>query len=495
MPTISENSTAAAAADNAAAVDLTTPNANSTAPTNTGVTNDADASDEDSLCTAALSREIDEDAANAPGKVEEMLTDDKEVPPKERVKMICFLAKTIGIDVHSDLDEVVKRPGDKKLLDFPVRMLIKELDRRGIKVKNKKKVKAPELWAKLPDLTDEKDVNYIRARYASTRDTLLAKIREAEAVPSVAQRKGTDVMRVYLLILKHADLRRAYALSQNASTREMLDAGETYMSRFLKLLVLYFNDSLKTAATPANPSLHSSFSEPIVCNKGNFELTEEKAKKLFADSRKHLTTMINNWERSGNGSNQKLVGDGDDEDNEFDFDTWGRFDAEAAAEHEDGDDRANFLRHLPHYWLMVWHLCDEGDLLRFTCAQLCDEHSASSDTTTTPVTHGRGASSSSARKLAQESYALQKEIAASVKDIGKAVAAFSATADKTYERASKIRRIDQLKGDRYLVFKDSQCPVSTAEEKRVAAEFVKELDERIAKIEAELEADKQASTS
>eukprot|EP00986_Skeletonema_menzelii_P019796 scaffold29150_cov371-Skeletonema_menzelii.AAC.1 len=251
-------------------------------------------------------------------------------------------------------------------------------------------------------------------------------------------------MRVYLLILKYGDLRRAYTLSQTASTREMLDAGETYMSRFLKLLVTYFNDSSKTVSTAAHPSLHSAFSEPIVCNKGDFELTEEKAKKLFADSRKHLTTMINNWERSGNGSNQQLVDDDDDE-NEFDADLWGRFDSEAAADHEDGDDRASFLKHLPHYWLMVWQLCDEGDLLRFTCAQLRDEHSASSDTTPTPVSSGRGSSSASARKLAQESYALQKEIASSVKDIGKAVAAFSSAADKTYERASKIRRIDQLK--------------------------------------------------
>ena len=82
-----------------------------------------------------------------------------------------------------------------------------------------------------------------------------------------------------------------------------------------------------------------------------------------------------------------------------------------------------------------------------------------------------------------------------MKDIGEAVAAFSTTCDKTYERASKKRRIDKLKGDRYLVFKDSMCPNSTEEEKRYAADYVKDLDETIAKIEAELEADDQAPSS
>ena len=88
-------------------------------------------------------------------------------------------------------------------------MIIDEVDRRNppdSRVKNKKKYTLPQLWAKLPALTDERDVNYIRAQYAVVRDMLLAEVSEAEAEPSVAQRKGTDVMRVYLLILKHADL-------------------------------------------------------------------------------------------------------------------------------------------------------------------------------------------------------------------------------------------------------------------------------------------------
>eukprot|EP01082_Thalassiosira_pseudonana_P008673 g7888.t1 g7888 contig26:508434-508880(-) len=132
--------------------------------------------------------------------------------------------------------------------------------------------------------------------------------------------------------------------------------------------------------------------------------------------------MINDWERSGNGSNQQRLEE-DFFDELGDFDTWGRFDPGTC----DGDDRSNFLRHLPVYWLMVWHLCDEGDLLRFTCAQLREEHSASSEITPGGVSHGSGTSSASktGQKTAQQTYELQKELVSTVKDIGKAVAKFS----------------------------------------------------------------------
>ena len=77
-----------------------------------------------------------------------------------------------------------------------------------------------------------------------------------------------------------------------------------------------------------------------------------------------------------------------------------------------------------------------------------------------------------------------------MKDIGKAVAKFSD--DTTYERASKIRRLDMLKDTRYEVFKDSKSKRNTAEERAVAAEYVKDLDERIATMEMELAVERGA---
>jgi hypothetical protein len=289
-------------------------------PIATGAADDA-APDEDSLSSEvsrhdtegaltsdALRRAVDgavdvddeggADDVNAAGEVELMLTDDNETPPKERTKRTLFLAKTIGINVDNDLAPFLEKNG-KKSITITKKMLIQEIKRRDprIKVKNTKNTTNESLMAVLPGLTDARDVAYIRTQYAMIRDHLLNGVT-ADA-PTV-QRKGTDIMRVFLLINMLPDLRRAYSISQTGSNREMFDAGETHMSNFLQLLVRYFNDPELKVSTPRQPSLHYSFAEPIACNKGDFELTQLKAKKLISDSRRYLTTMINDWEKSGN---------------------------------------------------------------------------------------------------------------------------------------------------------------------------------------------------
>jgi hypothetical protein len=50
------------------------------------------------------------------------------------------------------------------------------------------------------------------------------------AYAPTVQRKGTDIMRVFLLINMLPDLRLAYPLSQTGSNREMFDAGETHIT-------------------------------------------------------------------------------------------------------------------------------------------------------------------------------------------------------------------------------------------------------------------------
>jgi hypothetical protein len=85
-----------------------------------------------------------------------------------------------------------------------------------------------------------------------------------------------------------------------------------------KLLAQYFNDASKTVSTPILPSLHSSFSEPIVRNNGDYEMTEEEAKEFIDKARRRHTTLINNWEKSGNGSSQRHLDD-EDEEQEIDY--------------------------------------------------------------------------------------------------------------------------------------------------------------------------------
>jgi hypothetical protein len=53
-----------------------------------------------------------------------------------------------------------------------------------------------------------------------------------------------------------------------------------------------------------------------------------------------------------------------------------------------------------------------------------------------------------------------------------------------------MRRLDQLKDTRYEVFKDSKSKRNSAEERAVAEEYLKDLDERIATMEMELAAER-----
>eukprot|EP00970_Alexandrium_tamarense_P012214 scaffold2837_cov152-Alexandrium_tamarense.AAC.2 len=242
-------------------------------PVAAGAAADDAASDEDSLSSEVSRRggehaltsealrravdgavDVDEEAddVNAPGDVEVLLNDDNETPPKERTKRTLFLAKTIGIDVDTDLAPFLQKNGEKSIT-ITKKMILQEIKRRDprIKIKNKKNTTNESLMAVLPDLTDARDVAYIRTQYAMIRDNLLKGV--TVDAPSV-QRKGTVIMRVFLLINMLPDLRRAYSLSQTGSNREMLDAGETHMSKFLQLLVCYFNDHSLEVSTPCQPS-------------------------------------------------------------------------------------------------------------------------------------------------------------------------------------------------------------------------------------------------
>ena len=260
----------------------------------------------------------------------------------------------------------------------------------------------------------------------------------------------------------------------------MLDAGETFLSEFIDYIVSKHNDPSVVYSTPSQPSLHSYFARPIVCcHVPDFVLTAEKVKKIIADTRRHVTDMVMRWERSGNGSNQLI--DEEDSNGAVDYDLWGRFDPETM----DGDDRGNFLGTRPHHWLMVWHLCDEGDLLRFTCAQLRDEHSASSSATPSVISRGNS-NTLSARGFAQKQFELTKQIAKSVKDISKAVATSVQNEEAANERHHKIRRLDKLRGQRYLVF-STQCNTDSNEERAAAAAYVRELDETIATLQEEID--------
>lgn len=78
-----------------------------------------------------------------------------------------------------------------------------------------------------------------------------------------------------------------------------------------ELLVALFNDPDQEARTDVLSTLHSKFADAIDCPKGNYDLTDEKAKKLIDTMKHHLRVIIERYNTSGNGSDMRIVTDVD----------------------------------------------------------------------------------------------------------------------------------------------------------------------------------------
>eukprot|EP01082_Thalassiosira_pseudonana_P008844 g7889.t1 g7889 contig26:509076-509588(-) len=116
------------------------------------------------------------------GQVQLYVENDVDTPPDNRIKFIIFLAKTIGIDVESDLKDIADRRGKKKLVQFDPNAKV-----------NKNNTSLDAMWNLLPALTDERDVVYIRSQYSSIRQRLVEDVEEREE--TIARRQDTDVWR------------------------------------------------------------------------------------------------------------------------------------------------------------------------------------------------------------------------------------------------------------------------------------------------------------
>lgn len=158
----------------------------------------------DSLSTEALlSSEALRSTINPPPDlcdVEKMLNDSSIVHPGDRAKMVLFLAHSTHI---IDASSVYKDLLPKKTLQFTKEMLVNEIRRRapGMKI-NAKNNKVDQLWAKMPPLTDPRDLEYIRTEERKIYDQLT---RAAEE--QTGDREGTgrltplQVMRFWLIVL------------------------------------------------------------------------------------------------------------------------------------------------------------------------------------------------------------------------------------------------------------------------------------------------------
>ena len=113
----------------------------------------------------------------------------------------------------------------------------------------------------------------------------------------------------------------------------------------------------------------------------------------------------------------------------------------------DGNDQVNYLRSLPIDTLMMWHIFDKHNLLHFTCCQLSAGQSASSHETPSRTTQTTPCKNQGSN---EQLFRNQRGMVATVKTIGVSIAEMS-KANSEMGRAAKIRRIDELRAERYRV--------------------------------------------
>lgn len=177
-------------------------------------------------------------------------------------------------------------------------------------------------------IDNTKDIAYVEKKVKELIAHLHLQKAEKDGTINCRQ---TDKDRIrFAALFERGDIKEAYWKSQDSPTREELDAGETPQSKFEKLLCAIFNDENVIVSVGPYPSL--GYPEVLNCEKTQYTMTPEKAKKLLNDIRRNLTVVIERYERSGNGSNQRALDSGTltlEEGVSIDS-LWGRYNPEAA---------------------------------------------------------------------------------------------------------------------------------------------------------------------
>ena len=343
-----------------------------------------------------LSEEEEEDDDDAAGGLEEYAEDDSNVSPAARTAFILMCAKASVDDF--DMDEFVnlaERAGQKnKTTKFTRALAIAAIKLQNPRTKfSKKNTKLNDLVNMILPFDEEKDIAYIKKKVAAVKECLLNIIaaKEAEASATVYITSANRLRWIGLHL--RDDVLELFHRSQDASTREQMDASESPNSEYHQLVTRLFNDDSVVVNIDPLPSL--GYPELIVGEKGDYVMTEEKSKKLANDIRRHLNNIIARYELSGNGSNQAAHNRGELELEEgVSADTlWGRTihaqrDAAAAADTEAGDDRINFLRSEPKDTAVAWHVFDTLDMIRKVCSRLGEGDGASSESTPSSTARG-----------------------------------------------------------------------------------------------------------
>lgn len=290
-------------------------------------------------------------------------------------------------------------------------------------------------------LTDDGDISFINSEMELQTNMIESQLRaeEEDVETGHARITKTDRLRFIVLLTTYDDIMEAYLRHTDKKTVAEVDSrnSDKAITPWNELICELFNDPTVEVSTVPLPNLHENFCEPIACPKGEYILTPDKAKDLMSDTKGKLRTIINKYNRSGNGSDMaRFEDDSGDEDEGLpeSEETYGRFNHSRAMrranrrkgmEHlktTNGDDRREFIAYHPPDILYWWHVLDINKLIYFFMGKLGDNNSASCAKTPDATSAKKRKVDSTNRRQSVE---LQEKMVANVAAIGRSVAAIT----------------------------------------------------------------------
>jgi hypothetical protein len=331
------------------------------------------------------------------GELQKFMENDSKLKPAQKMIFVVMVASAaLGFTVdewepyktYMDINRQKKGQGWKSL-NPTKQLVVMEIKRRNPQFKaNIKNKSLTDLMNELQNtLTDSKDVDYICHMERRQRQNITAMINNLQdkTAPKEKPQQQTRHDRMRLICcFQDEDIVEAYRLSQEVMVRSQLDArnSEQRALDFYDLIVAKFNDSDWVPQSESDPGLHEDFAEQHeYAKRPEYTLDVEKTKKIFATMKGHITAVLRDYEKSGNGAvnADEMYQLGDEAPDEEITAHYGHFDLEKALT-AGGDDRKNFLRGKPTDVLYWWKVLDELQVITLTCVAMKKELGADSNT-------------------------------------------------------------------------------------------------------------------
>jgi hypothetical protein len=217
----------------------------------------------------------------------------------------------------------------------------------------------------------EVDKAYVSLFLETYKSKLVAAIEEAN---SEVQEKRSAIItipdRLRLIEAFVCDEAKQNMLSsQDCLTRQQLDARNSVHASvdYFQVVSEKFNNPSWVPRLTVMGELHPELEEPRDLPLKEYRTTRAKAKDKYDEMKKLLHSVVNKWELSGNGGQQRSE----------DAEDYGYFDPYETTE---GDNRRSFLPNDGQYYLLYfWQRLEDEDCLQTTLAKLPDSMMANSD--------------------------------------------------------------------------------------------------------------------